>query len=258
MKQERVEAIYNELETLVITLDADPAAKGPGHMQDLISKTRGYLNRTSLILHEVHREHHTLESELDALEAAFTISSDQLLAEDNRVTRLPNIEDRRSMINLILIDERVKILELKRRTKELGFVEKAVRHRHKELDNTMSSIRMQKSLIDVEVRTGAFYGDENDASRGSLGGGRRNYVADDIDTDELDSLLSGVTPAAVEEAALAAPAHTEPPNEEEPTLPQDVGVKAVEAPKTDSEIDPDMTRFLDGDDFSDVLADLDL
>jgi hypothetical protein len=248
MTPERVEEIYNELVTLVIELDADPTSKGPAYLQDLISKTRGYLNRTSLLLQEVYREQHGLERQLNAFETAFQASSDELLADDARVTRLPNIDDRKAMINLLLRDERARISELKRQIKDLGFVEKAVKHRHRELDNTTSSIRMQKSLIDTEIRTGAVYGDETDTSRGTAYAG-----ISDIDEAELARLLDGGSEAP-------APTPTEAPTVvEEITLleePQDVGVSAEEQPKTlekpSSEVD-EFTKFLDGEDYSDLL-----
>jgi hypothetical protein len=243
MTPERVEQIYNELATLVIELDADPTARGPAYLQDLISKTRGYLNRTSLLTHEVHRERHQLERQLDAHETAFQASSDELLADDQRVIRLPNIDDRRAMINLLLREDRARISDLKRQVKELGFVEKAVKHRHRELDNTVSSIRMQKSLIDTEIRTGAVYGDETDTSRGSAYGAG----VGDIDEEELARLLNGEPAAPTESAEEEAPAEE---------APQPVVVAPAEEPKTpektSSEHD-EFTNFLDGEDLSGFL-----
>jgi len=242
MTPERVEEIYNELVTLVVELDADPTARGPAYLQDLISKTRGYLNRTSLLMHEVHRERHQLERRLDACETVFQASSDELLADDSRVTRLPNIDDRKAMINLLLRTERAEINDLKRQVKELGFVEKAVKHRHRELDNTVSSIRMQKSLIDTEIRTGAAYGDESDTSRGTAYGSGIG----DIDEAELTRLLDGDTtpPAAPTESAVEAV-----PEE----APQPVVVPVKAEPKTPKKEDDEFTAFLDGEDISSFL-----
>ncbi len=249
MKPERVEEIYNELVTLVIELDADPTARGPAYLQDLISKTRGYLNRTSLLLQEVFRERHGLERELDAYETAFQASSDELLADDARVTRLPNIDDRKAMINLLLRDDRAKITDLKRQIKDIAFVEKAVKHRHRELDNTVSSIRMQKSLIDTEIRTGAAYGDESDTSRGTAYG---SGIASDIDEVELARLLDGGS-------ETPAPTSVETSVEDAIVLeesPQDVVVDVKDEPKVQekaSEKEDEFSKFLDGEDYSDLL-----
>lgn len=233
MTPERVEKIYETLIELVIELDPDPASRGPLYLQDLISRVRGYLNQASLLLHDVHRERHLLERRLDAAEAAFQVSHDDLLAEDVRVTRLPNIEDRKAMVSVLLREDRKVITDLKRQIKELGFVEKAVKHRHKELDSTISNIRMQKSLIDVDFRSGSFRGDETDTSRGS------SYGRDDIAGDELDRLFGEALTKAEE-----APAETPP---------LDVGEVVDQEPKNEEE--QAIADFLDGcDDFSDLYA----
>lgn len=243
MKAARVEEIYNDLEQLVIALDPDPSARGPAYLQDLISKTRGYLNQVSYYMQEVHRQKHQMELELEALEAAFEVSSDELLASDTRVTRLPSIDDRKAMINIILSDERKEIQKVKRSIKNLSHVEKAVRHRHKELESTMAAIRLQRSLLASEIRTGSFYGDETDTSRGTWG---RKSPMGTIDSSELDALFDSaqdVVPAtAPEESDVVAP--EAPPIDDAKTGAQD------------PEEDPSIGVFLDGADYSDEFADI--
>ncbi len=192
MKEERVKEIYEEIGKLVIELSRDPMSLGPGYLQDLISKTRGFLNQTSYYLTEVLRERHHHEMELEALEAAFQVASDELMSGDRRVTSLPAIQDRTSMINVLLAKERKAILVERRILKDLGHVERVVRHRHKELENTMSAIRLQRSLIESELRTGATYGDESDQSRGSKWAKPstgKPAVGDDMSEDDLDRLM---------------------------------------------------------------------
>jgi hypothetical protein len=257
MKPERVETIYNELADLVVELDRDPVGRGPGYIQDLISKTRGFLNKTSVYHQEVMREQYELERDLVAQEAAFDVSSDALLADDNRVTRLPNIDDRKAMINLILREDRVKIQDLKRRVRELGMIEKVIKSRQKELDNTMAAIRMQKSLMDTEVRAGSFYGDETNTSRNRSG---IVTTQDDIDDDELTRLLEGEMPSIElsgpsAETSTAQPAESAVESAPE-EAPQPVVAAPAEEPKTPvnvSDEDPDISKFLDGDDLSDIL-----
>lgn len=240
MTPERIETIYDELGRLIVELAPDPSALGPNYLQDLISKTRGYLNKTSLFLHEIHREGHHLERELAALEAAYELSADELLASDSRVSplRLPNIDDRKAMVNMLLREERVKIQDLKRRIRELNFVEKAVKHRHKELDNTVSSIRMQKSLIDSELRTGSFYGDETNTSRRST---HKLGVSDEIDEAELAKLMGEIPTPAPQAQELESPD------------PQDVGDPPEDKPKEGGAEEAAMRRFLEGDDYSDIF-----
>ena len=320
MKLKRVEEIYKQMESLVIELDPNPAARGPQYLQDLISKTRGFLNTTAFFLQEVMRERHAREMDLESAETAFQVQSDDLLANDRRVSMLPNIDDRRAMINVLLGGERRLIQELKRDVKNLGLVEKAVRFRHKELEQTMSAIRLQRSLIETELKTGAVYGDENNVARGW---GRGTVpVQDDIDdmdesdlqelwNDQLENVEGeddeeeteeeeaeeteeeaeddeeqAEEPAA-EEPAAEAPSDAatallddldlgddvdlegEPPAkrskgkknpkpkpDEPPLEPAPEPAAPVPTEEGDEEEDPDIEKFLDGDDFSDLFDDL--
>jgi hypothetical protein len=276
MQTERIEEIYNEIGTFSIELSPDPASLGPVYLQDLISRTRGYLNRVSQFIQTVHREKSGLETRLDAFEAAFQVSSDALLADDHRVTRLPNIDDRRAMINLLLREDRAAILTLKNQVKELGFVDKALRHRHKELENTMSAIRMQKSLIDSEISTGSFYGDESNTSRKSQWKTPAKTIPEDfgIDLDETElALLVESEPEALtisDQVMLLAAKQPDPlqqdPAEsasssvsEQPAVmkTQDVVVSLPKEPKSPASQELNdpvaVEKFLEGDDYSDLF-----
>jgi hypothetical protein len=153
---------------------------------------------------EVHREKHRLESQKETLETAFRVASDELLASDRRVTGLPAIEDRTAMINLILRDERREIEKLGQDIRSLGHVEKAIRLRSRELEGTMTAIRTQKALIDMELRTGSFYGDENDTSRGTVGFGKQavhiSTPSTDIDENEMARLMNEATAEVASES----------------------------------------------------------
>lgn len=220
MKEERVKEIYEAIGKLVIELSRDPMSLGPGYLQDLISKTRGFLNQTSYYLTEVLRERHHHEMELEALEAAFQVASDELMSGDRRVTSLPAIQDRTSMINVLLAKERKAILVERRILKDLGHVERVVRHRHKELENTMSAIRLQRSLIESELRTGATYGDESDQSRGSKWAkpASKAAVEDDMSESDLDRLMRQAE-EELEDGTVEGPAKGPEEAEEEPASP---------------------------------------
>lgn len=221
MTPDRVTEIYENLDKLFVDLDKDPASRGPQYLQDLISRTRGYLNQTGFYLQEVHRERHRLEMDLDALEAAFEVRKSELLAEDKRVKNLPAIEDRLAMIDVLLGDERREIQRIRREVKNLGHVDKAVRHRHKELDNTMSAIRLQKQLIDADIRTGSLYGDETEESRGKRRG-QPPLPDQDMDEEEVLSLL------AEAESALSGTDDSEDDSEEDETEEDETGASEDE------------------------------
>jgi hypothetical protein len=245
----RVQEIYDELSKLVVALAPDPVSLGPGYLQDLISKTRGHLNQTSHYLTQVLREQHDHEMLLSGLEDAYQIASDDRLANDRQVSTLPAVQDRLAMVNVLLADERRRITAQKRILKNLGLVEKVVRHRHKELENTMSAIRLQRSLVETELRTGAYYGDENDQSRGSKWGkphgDGQNNAYEDLNEDEISRLLR------------EAEAELEAPGSQEVTVPETAALLAPSTPPPQAQEDDAITRFLnqeEGDD--DMFKDL--
>lgn len=222
MKSERIEEIYGALDKMAVTLDPDPVSRGPQYMQDLVSLTRGYLNEVGVYIQEAHRERHRLEMAKDALETVFDARADELLVDDKRVSELPSIEDRRSMINLILKDERREIAEINGKLRAISLVEKALRFRHKELDSTMSAIRVQRSLVSMELGTGSSYGDESPTSRGSKWATKKKSSSegeevpglsaeeeDDLETDlakQMEEIMSGVPSETQSEESADEPA----------------------------------------------------
>ena len=172
----------------------------------------------------------------------------------------------------------------------------------------MSAIRLQRSLIESELRTGSFYGDEGDTSRGGTWG--RRQPQENIDEDELDRLIEeasedleselpgdpslaggpeeasgeddGVSTllADIDETSPDPPGGISVDDEDQPETavseseikvdvepetsvaaepeaqPQPVVVPVVVLPNASEAEDPDIARFLDGDDFEDVFRDL--
>ncbi len=250
MNVDRIKIIYSELERYVVQLHPDPRSLGPLYLNDLIAKTRNYLNAVSLVQLEVHREKQGLSRDLRAHEAAYQVSFDDLLANDERVRRLPSIEDRKATAGVFLRDERQAIEALKAALQDLDFVDKAVRHRHKELTATMSEIKLQRSLIRDEIDTGAMYGDER-ATRAPA-----TPVFDDISEAELAELVE--TYQGAPEHTLALPAHVAEPAPSAPAPEPPVSVPTSDPVQAaiDSFLGPDAPEAEIEDDLAKLLADL--
>ena len=225
MKLDRITTIYAELDKYSIQLHPDPRSLGPLYLTDLIAKTRNYLNAVSRIQLEVHQEKQTLSRDLRAHEVAYQVSADELLANDERVRRLPSIEDRKATVAMFLREERQLIDHLRSEIQDLEFVEKAVRHRHKELTSTMSEIKLQRSLIRDEIDTGAMYGDERKFSHERTQRAINPALGtDDISVEELEQLLAGET---LPETPPALPLETPSPKATEvEVVPSENAVRA--------------------------------
>jgi hypothetical protein len=184
MKVERVRQVYTEIERYTITLSADPGALGPKYLQDQIATCRDYINNVSRILMEVHREKHNLAAEIHTSETALNVESDNLRATDERIRNLPHDKDRAAAVNLLLRVRVQALADLRAQLQDLDYMEKAVRHRHRELRDTMAEIKLQRSLIRDEIDTKSFYGGERDTTEPN--------PDDDLDGADLDAMLGSV------------------------------------------------------------------
>lgn len=229
---------------------------GADFLREAISVCRNYLNEASHFLQDLLVEESFLAMKLDAEESAYQIRSTELLATDPRVSSRPNIADRQAAIDNVLREQKQSIIRLQSEIRSLGHVKTVVSARQKELNNTMSSIRLQTSLLKDTLRTGAFYGDETTISRGHGG----LDPVDDLTTTDLEALV------AASEAELEAEAtsqSTPPSASGDPvdqldlnaleTLVQDVAevqqpapvvVEVVEGEETEADLHAALERFL--------------
>jgi len=201
VEQQKIEQIYERLGALSIDLPRDPTSLGADFLREVISVCRNYLNETAHYLQDVLVEESFLAMKLDGEEAAYQIQSAELLATDPRVSPAirPNIADRQAYIDTLLAEQKRSIVHLQAQIRTLGYVKAVVRARQTELNNTMSSIRLQRSLLKDDLRTGAFYGDESPVSRGNGG----VDPVDRLGTADLEALVAASEQELVEEAALA-------------------------------------------------------
>lgn len=221
MNIERVRAIYAEIEKYEIQLERDPRSLGPLYLQDTIATCRNYLNLVSRIQLEVHREKQEVSRRLRAAETAYDVAFADVLASDERVRRLPSIEDRKATANVILRESLSGITALKAELQDLEYVDKAVRHRHRELTSTMSEIKLQRALIRDEIDSGAMYGDERQFDHER----KRGVSPDGLNEEELDALLAEET-QGTEPPVEVAPHSTLP----SPSMEQRVSPKPTPKP----------------------------
>lgn len=192
LDEQRVEAIFEEMDKLVIELAADPSCLGSRYFQDLIATCRNYLNRVGLVLNELDRERMSVSAEVRRLEAAYELEHDELLANDQSIKELgSSIEDRKAAVGWRLRQQRAALNQARSRLRDLNAIHKVVAYRNKELHATMTAIRDQKRLMTAELRSGSFYGDERTYQPG----------ADDglgASAEDLAALMADVQEGAAE------------------------------------------------------------
>ena len=257
MEIERIKGIYDEISQYEIKLVPDPRALGPAYLQDVIATCRNFLNAVSRFQLEVHREKQDLSRSLRAAEVDFGIAFDHALSNDERVRRLPSIEDRKSTVNVMLRPQLDIIAGLKAQLHDLEYVEKAIRHRHKELTSSMCDIKLQRSLIRDEMDSGAMYGDERLPEHERHTG--RGPLEDTIDMGEIDALFEADAAARVPVPAPSAVVLTPEQLSEVVEVPVATPGKLSPAPTEEQIIEAFLENPVEKaemDEYSDILANL--
>ena len=259
LTEERVDEIFKEMDGYVLELDPDPTALGPQYFRDKIAVCRNYLNAVGLVQSKLNHERLCVSSELRRQEAAYAMDFDSLLTNEPSVKNLDSIEDRKAAAGFRLRSQRSAINELKQQAHVLESVYKVVSFRNRELHATMTAIKDQSKMMNAEIRSGSFYGDERtdrtESERERSGG---TIVTDDVSAEELAALMSDSTPpsdpgpaseeAIPEEPVLPAAATEIGTDEEEAVLEFLAGepkaAAAITAPSVQTE--DDFSAFLEG------------
>lgn len=248
LTEERVDAIFKEMDSYVLELAHEPGMLGPQYFQDIIAKCRGYLNKVSLVISELNREKLETSSELRRLEAVYSLEYDNLLANDPHVKQLANIEDRKSTVGFRLRQQRREINELKDRLHAVDSVYKVVTHRNRELHATMNAIKDQRRLMVTELATGAFYGDERIPRHlRPVSEPTGNMMLDEITEEDISSLLDEPVNASATEPVTGV---QEPDLVEEPVVQEKVSTDAApeNGVETNGASEEEVLKFIEGGD----------
>jgi len=237
LTEDRVDAIFKEMDSYILELESDPASLGPQYFQNVIATCRNYLNAVGLVISELNREKLEVSSELRKLEAAYALEHDNLLANNERVRFLASVEDRKATVGFMLREEQQEINKLKDRMHQLDAVYKVVNYRNKELHATMTAIKDQRRLIQIEIDSGSFYGDERTGRTKAKGirspsGG---MALDDLNEEELANML--------DEPDEEADEGEEESGEPEPDVKE--SEKEPESEETSEVTEEDVAQFLD-------------
>jgi hypothetical protein len=160
MEVNQIKDIYDEISKYTIDLHSDPGSLGPKFLQGQVAQCRNFINNVSQIILKIQREKQEYTRHLRGLEIIFNMKFSDMLANDERVRKLPSIEDRKATTTVFLRSSIEEIDKLKNILSDLDLIEKSVRHTHRELSATMAAIKLQRSLIQTDISTGAMYGDE--------------------------------------------------------------------------------------------------
>jgi len=175
----RMGEIFAYIDSAGIELDPDPIRRGPKYLNTQVAECRNLMNNIQVFEREVARERLGYDRTLNRLESSYELQFNDLLANDPNVNQKTSVRDREATVKTRLKSLMSEIVDLKRKTTDLGHVETVIQSKLRELKDVNRDIRLQMRLIEDEIKLGNFWGDQSDS-------GQHHITNEEIDLDSLE------------------------------------------------------------------------
>lgn len=162
MDEERVDEIFERIGDMDLELDYDPIERGPKFLNNMVAKCRNYTNEVQRFARECQMYLRVIERELRTKEAQFELEYNNLMANDPEIVQMRGLSraDREALANTKLQDEISEINELELELTDAKHVETVIESKLREFRDVNRDIRLQKQLIQAEIETGTFWGND--------------------------------------------------------------------------------------------------
>lgn len=162
MEDERVDEIFTRLEEIDIELDYDPIERGPKFLNNMVASCRNYTTEVQKYMRECQMYMRTVARQLRTAEAQFQLEYNDLMANDPDIVQMRGLSraDREALANTKLREQIQEITGLEMSLTDAGHVETVIDSKLRELRDINRDIRLQKRLIEDEIQTGAFWGND--------------------------------------------------------------------------------------------------
>lgn len=160
LPDEVIDHIFDRCEDVHIELDPEPIQRGPHYLNEMVAECRNYTTEFQKYKQLTIREKSKIERHLNRKKSEKELRFNDLMSNDERVTSKSSRADREAMANRILQDLNSQINDLESNLTDLKHVESVLESKLRELRDVNRDIRLQKKLIEDEIETGAFWGDD--------------------------------------------------------------------------------------------------
>ena len=181
MKEEKVDKIFTRCEEINVELDPNPIQRGPNYLNKMVAECRNHTTEIQEYKREVIQKKLKVERKLNRKKTEHELKFNDLMANDERVVERSSKSDREAKANDILEDLNSEIKELESELTDLKHVESIIESKLRELRDVNRDIRLQKRLIEDEIDTGSFWGQDNSDEAGE----KVNKKEADFDMSEL-------------------------------------------------------------------------
>lgn len=162
--EERINVIFDRIGEMNIELDDDPIERGPKFLNNMVALCRNYTNEVQKFARECQMHIRQLEHELRVTKADYELQFNDLMAYDPEICalRTHSKADREAVANTRLKEEQETINSLELALNDLGHVNTVITSKIHELRDVNRDIRLQMQLIQAEIKTGSFWGNDHD------------------------------------------------------------------------------------------------
>jgi hypothetical protein len=261
----KIDAIYEEVVNLQVSLDSDPLAYGPKRLNNKVALARTMLSRCERLFMTTAQDLHWFKRQHRSETALYDVQMTELLANDPEVRAGPSVSSREAIAKTKLKEDVESLQELDSSIQELEAVLTVIKAKRSDLKDIQGRLRDQLKICQEEIGLGGRWGSKNpDAEDLSVGIGQT--VAKD-GYDVVDDLLLKVDSESHLKEAKEDPVNITDVIESSPeeileetsssdevddflaNLDVDTGAKMASAQSTEavsmSSVDSDLDSFLD-------------
>jgi hypothetical protein len=180
--QERLAAVYEELQRMVIKLDANPIMFGPTRFNNRIAQVRSMLSRVEQLFLQVSEDLHWYKRKIRGLTTLYELEKRERMINDPKCRMGRSQGEREALADIQLRHEIEEIQELAAKAEDLEIIMVAIKSKRTDLKDIQGRMRDQMKMVDQDLGMGARWGKREAPS----------HASDFSDSDHIDSLLSAV------------------------------------------------------------------
>jgi len=150
---EMIRTIYRELEKCSIELDENPIEFGPRRLTGKVAQARNMLSKCQRIATRISKYMWEVKSAILRGEAILQMKTNDLLSNDPNVRARPSVSDRKAVVQVMLIEEIVKLDERKMAFVDLQMLSDTIKVKIKDLVDTQARLNSQIRLCRMEMES---------------------------------------------------------------------------------------------------------
>jgi len=186
---EVVEAVYEELGQLDVTLDADPLVYGPKRLNNKVAELRAMLSRCEALFLQVAQDRHRFSRAHRMMSVTLDLAKKHLYDKDPEVRAGRSVSDRDAIATGKLSDAVLETNRLELAVQDLDALLMVIKAKRADLRDAEGRLRDQMRLCSEEIGLGGRWGSKVPGAP-ELEPGQGRAVGADV--QDVENLLAGI------------------------------------------------------------------